>query len=117
MERRLLEALSKGDNETVESINQRLEERARLSLCPERRPSDPAVRSGPDGIPLAQTFQEAAARLKANAKADPLERNALLAIIEDRDQEANRLLEVMRKRNARGLSVLKGGKATPPRFF
>ena len=67
------------------------------------------------GEPLAQTLKKAAARLRANDGADALERNTLLAIIEDRDEEANRLLEVMRKRNARGIRVLTGAKATPPR--
>lgn len=86
-----------------------------LELAGELKPKDSSSQSSADdGKSLEQAFKHAAARLKANTEADPLERNTLLAIIEDRDGEANRLLEVMRKRNARGLTVVKGGKATPP---
>lgn len=117
LERRLVEALLKGDDETFETINRRLKARATLSPCPDRTASDPAATSASDGILLEHAIRDTAARLKANDEADPLERNTLLAIIEDREEEANRLLEVMRKRNSRGLTVLKGEKATLPRSF
>ena len=65
------------------------------------------------------TFDEAAQaviqRLRADTEADAVEKHALLAILTDDAAEADRLLDVMKRRNNRGLHVVKDVKEVPAR--
>ena len=56
-----------------------------------------------------------AKRLRQGRYADPLERNAVLAIVEGRTEEADRLLDVLGRRDRTGLRVAARGPAFPPR--
>ena len=67
-----------------------------------------------DSLTFIQACKSVARRLRESASADVLEKDALLAIIEDDPQEAERLLQVMERRNALGLRVITGGKAVLP---
>lgn len=67
---------------------------------------------------LKNAFDETAARLRSYQDADPLERDALLAIIDGRFQRADQLISLVGRRNAVGLKTITGGKcgqASPPR--
>lgn len=63
---------------------------------------------------LTEACADITQRLRNNSDADPLEVRALLAIIDDRKEEANLLLNVMTKRNNIGLTTIKGGKESQP---
>lgn len=52
-------------------------------------------------------FCEAAQRIRNRKGGSEIEKNALLAILEDRPDEADRLINLMRKRNALRLSVVR----------
>jgi len=91
--RRLLEAPHTFDQATCESLVDRF--RSRLTI---------------DDILAIM-----AKRLRRGEHADSLERNAVLAIVEGRMDDADRLLDVLERRNRAGLRVVARGPASPPR--
>ncbi|MDX5935435.1 hypothetical protein [Acidithiobacillus thiooxidans] len=52
-------------------------------------------------------FCEAAQRIRNRKGGSEIEKNALLAILEGRPDDADRLVDMMRKRNAMKLSLVK----------
>ena len=67
---------------------------------------------------LKKALDETAARLRAYEDVDPLERDALLAIIDGCFERADQLISLVGRRNALGLKTITGGKcepASPPR--
>ena len=59
--------------------------------------------------------QSVAQRLKADTQSDAVEKHALLAILTDDTDNADRLLDVMKRRNERGLFVVKDAQEVPAR--
>jgi hypothetical protein len=63
---------------------------------------------------LDEAYQAISEKLQNMEGGDCLEKRTLMAIIDDRHEDANRLLEIVARRNALNLHSVEGGKEFPP---
>jgi hypothetical protein len=63
---------------------------------------------------LEEASQAIAQKLKSMKGGDRLEQRTLMAIIEDRHEDASKLMDIVERRNALNLHSLEGGKESLP---
>lgn len=66
---------------------------------------------------LEAACQAVSENLKSMKDGDRLEKRTLMAIIQDRHEDASKLLNIVERRNMLSLYSVEGGKESPPQPF